>query len=309
MIRQIHIPRGLATAIVGDREKSPCGYNVNKVIRAVDLYLCLKSESHKIHDYNKQLPDLLQLCKCSRGTFFARLKLCKQLGLIEAERGNLMLKGWATLSEIFLYRHTGTITVNYDTTKEGQKVQYYLKALEIQENKERQLFAIAQKRAKNSELEATFIEFCQFEGIEADFSPQAYQLAREHAFAAGTDSRFYDNLQAFNTSVSRNVKTIAIAHGYKNWQGAAYVKQQLVKRGLVDIVRPTPVKCNYKGADREHGIKKGSTKYGRYYNIAHKTVLWYKPDEITPNSALFAPETRTETKAQNQAAGRARPAA
>lgn len=304
MVRAIKIPYGLPSALCPEREKSQKGYNVNRLIRTVDFYLCLKSESHKIHFYRKQLSSLLRLCKCSEATFYARLKSARELGLIKIEgKKHILLASWEKLSNVCGYAHTNKFhTANYDTNKPGQILQYYIKGYEDQENKERQIYAIAKRLAANPSIEAAFKEFCHREGIRADFNNQNHLAAKIQAFAEGTESSLYDVLHSFNPSLSRNIKTLARAHGYKDWQGAAYLKHQLITRGLAEILRFEPAKCVYKGNKPEEGIKKGNTKHGRFYDAAEKAIFWYRPDEIALNPILFfAPETSQQNPANTAA--------
>lgn len=306
MIKAFKIPRGLPTAIVGEREKSPKGYNINRVLPAVDLFLCLKNESHKIHNYQKQLPYLLALCKCSKATFYKRLKECESRGLVKIEKKrHIWLTSWHQLAQIFMYdERLGFHTVNYNLDDDKQEIRYILKALEIRENEERQVYAIAKRLAAHPDNKQAYEQFCYLNGLNGEFNLKDYEAAKKRSFALGTERSIYDLLHELNLSLSRNVNTIANAHGYKHWQGAAYLKAQLAARELIKVVQITPTICYYKNSKNSEDTKKGSTKFGRFYNNVNKVALWYHPDEIEINSALFSknPKTQQNTAKSGMAA-------
>lgn len=304
MTRVIKIPYGLASAICAEREISDKGYHVNRIIRAVDLFLSLKSISHYIHYYRTQLADLKEVCKVeSDATFYNRLWLARDLGLLKIiDKKHIVLASYETLSNIAGYRHTNQFyNIPYERTNYAHTIQHVLKGLEFQENAQRQMYAISKRLAAHPEIEAAFIQYCRRENIQAEFSLSNHLAARVQAFASGTDSNLYDELQAFNGCVRRNIKTIARAHGYRSWQAAAYMKSALFTRGIIDVTRNTAAKCHFNITKARKTDKKGSGKHGRFYNKKHNTALWFLPDEITVNSILL----NTQNIAQTQARGAA----
>lgn len=291
----------MPTAICSGRQKSDKGYMVNRDIKAVDFYLCLKNETHLIHNYIKQLDYLFQLCKCRKNTFYERLQKCVELELITIEGNyNIRLASWSKFRQIFLIGGEDFHTVQYDLTKPKANVQYILKYLEIRENEERQRYAVSKELAVNPEIKLAYERLYRSMGVQApQFSLQSLQSVKRRIFEQGTERSLYEILQSINPSLSRNVKTIAKAHGYKNWQGAAYLKYQLVERGLVEIIKPTPAKCLYKFNKRSDITKRGISLFGRFYNRELKVATWYQPDEIVPNPAVFSSPAEASSSLQN----------
>jgi len=287
MIRAVKYPTSLASLVCGERVTSKKGYNVNELLPAIELYLILKSESHKIHHFQKQLPYLCWLTKLSHGTFRKQLKACIRIGVIKREGNHLILIGWQQLGQLLLIDlRNGYKFLKYDLSEEGKRLRYLVKAAEITENEERQTYVITKKLTAHPESLEAFRRFCEMNGIKCDFTHDNYEQVKKLAFTYGTESGDYALLQVLNLSTSRNVKTYAKAHGYKHWQGGIYTKRRLAALGLITIKRYAPSAYKY-NKKPERNTTKGVTKFGRFYDRFHKTAFWFKPDELIVSNAVF----------------------
>lgn len=298
MIREIRTPKALSKIACAEREKSEKEYNVNRLLPALETYLILKSESHKIHHYTKQLPYLLELCKISRQTFYNRIEACINYGLIIKEGKNLLLVSWKKLSDILLIDlKQGFTTIKYDTDRKLPRLRYLITQNEFTENQERQIYAINKRLTAHSDNKEAFTRLCEEYGYKSDFTFENYEQAKRIAFSKGTESGDYELLHELNLSTSRNVYTIATAHGYTHPQGASYIKKILSEMGLLEVVKLAPAICKYKGKPEKH-TKKGATKFGRFYHKGIQTAYMFQPDTIIAKNPVFT-DVQENSQTQN----------
>lgn len=148
---QVKIPFELALHAVRQR-KIVTHYETNTVIKALDSWLVLKAETESslIQEWNDQKKHLFTICKCSETIFRERLKLLKQMQVIEYDSKIIRLCSWERLGELLNIDVDQKLTIQYNV-HDKQRVQEWLIATEIKRNKSSQAYMILKNLNKNPE--------------------------------------------------------------------------------------------------------------------------------------------------------------
>lgn len=241
LTRTIRIPYALARFAVWQR-KLVSKYETNQLIRALDTWIVLKSESEcsLLQNWNLQKQYLFELCKCSESVFRHRIKLLASLQLISLDGGHIRLVSWKDLGAILQIdlnvRESFGLQYNIH---DGKKLYQWIIATEMADNENRQRAAIIAKVKKN---------------------PAARKKLAASAIAAGADPKRINDMNYLHTwmrimymathlreseihallismrpETSRSVYGIANAWCARSAQTASYWKGILKKYGIIDI--------------------------------------------------------------------------
>lgn len=158
---EISIPTELAKFAVWQRNVVT-RYETNQLIKAIDTWLILKhlTTSGQVKEWNRQKEYLLKCCKCTDATLRTRLRMLHELKLItwyKIERKNDSIKvcSWSDLETVFSIDTEKRLSIQYNIN-DAQTIQQWLIAAEIEDNKDRQDFAITCKVSANPEVKSSF---------------------------------------------------------------------------------------------------------------------------------------------------------
>lgn len=272
-------------------------YQTNRDIKAYSLFVWLKNMTPAgvIHNYEKQHAEICQALKISRASFYNYLRTAETLKLIVRQNGNLKLSGWDKVIDQFTLPSKTFTTIYYDTENPKQKLSLIIEALEFEENKEKQQRAITNKIAKNPSVKSAFELFCQYNNIQAEFTPDNLAIVRRLIFQNGTAESIYSSLMySVNPEFYRNSSSIAAAHGYKSPRLTTYLKHKLQKSGVAIIKKGNKQACSYKN-NRIDGKERGKNENGTlYYKVNEKQKVWFEPDQVIISKFLFNPPPAPE---------------
>jgi hypothetical protein len=316
---EIKILKGLASQLVSDRKKRT-KYVTNRILKAFDLFICLKAQttSGHIKDYRDQINTLLPFCKCGYSTFWTRLNELEDLKLIEFTGGGMFaphisLASWQKVAEMYDIVSIDFITVRYDEKNKLQNVEYILKAVEILENQQAQATQAKRKLNKTPEIQDAFDDFYKKQNKKVDFNlVNLFELQKE-TFSLGAAD--YDALHAINPDVNRSSMRMKDQYQFHSIRNVAYMKRQLKKRGLADVkhreapvcrykehVNPKASKTRTKDAVRLGAviglmipsagvpvIKKGTKthEFTTFYHRENHAKIWRLSDSIEINTKIF----------------------
>ncbi|GEM_PF-5855389 len=277
----IKIPVGLAEYVVRQRFVVNT-YETNKIIRAVDTWLCLKSVTTTGHilRYDTQLQYLLQLCKISRASFYSRLHYLQTEKLITWNKKNkrIAICSWETLAKYFdLDKQTTFITIQYDIT-DNRRIYQFLSAIEIDANQLAQRKALQNRINKNPELKNTLISLMLNYGAEADrindavyFQQTLWQMQVE-SFKRGTGTDTYEALHALHADVNRSThRAFKRSRNYKSAQSVSYEKKCLEKAGIISIEKIEVVSRVRARKEKDYRVRWLKHK---------KQTIWFLPDQV-----------------------------
>lgn len=220
-------------------------HETNQVIRAIDTWLILKhlTSSGHIQQWNEQKEYLLKMCKCSESVFRHRLQLLESMQLISLykinrKKDSIRICSWETLSKIFLIKTDNKITIQYNAN-DNQKIQYWLIAAEIQDNKNWQDLAIIRKLKKNIELYNAVIIALLKEGADRNRLNDMQYFLMYMRIVYRNDfiqvSEIHNELIEVRPDNNRSTKGIANAWNCKHPVTISYWKNILKKTGVIDI--------------------------------------------------------------------------
>lgn len=235
----ITIPFDLAGYVTAQR-KLVRKYETNQVIKALDLWLVLKHETTSgiIQDWNEQKSWLVGIAKCSESIFRHRLKVLQSLGIASYDRHTIRLCSWTRLAELFSIDTTQRLTIQYNFN-DKQRVQEWLIAAEIQDNKNRQDIAIIAKLNKNPGINVRVSKALIAAGAdESQLSDMNYlltwlRIVYRTDFIAGSD--LHEVMIDIRPDNNRGVKGMARAWNAKSPVTVSYWKAVLSKSKVIDV--------------------------------------------------------------------------
>lgn len=248
MVQTLRFPVGLAKAIINQRV-IVLKYETNRVIKAFDMFTCLKSTNTcgVISNYTQQLPELLAICKISRTLFYTRLKDCIELKLISKRGDDLQLTSWFKACELFDVIETGAFhNINYNVNDTKQTAQHIIAAIALKEQRQIIQTQVAKKLNANPDVkEAYHVYVKYFKQSSTEFSPTALFNAQRRTYSEGAPAVIYEALHKINPDPNITVKSIQKQFGMKSHRSATYLKRNLAKRGLVEIEKRVSSVMNY----------------------------------------------------------------
>jgi hypothetical protein len=235
----ISIPYDLASYAVCQRNLVN-KYETNQIIKALDTWLVLKHEttSGTIQQWNAQKQWLFTLCKCSETIFRHRLRVLQDLGLLSIAAGSLHVCSWDKVAAKFSWDINKYFTVQYNIN-DKQRLQEWIIAAEIEDNKHRQEYALLTKLNKNPESYNEIIAAAIASGAERDKLKSASYLLSwmrvlyTSGFAKGSD--IHNVLIDFRPDNNRSVRGIANAWNCKHPVTISYWKKIMQDRKIIDI--------------------------------------------------------------------------
>lgn len=248
-------------------------------------------------------------CKCSKSTFYSRLHQLETMELLRVTKKTIYLTGWENVVALYELPAIEFHTINYDTDNKAQTIEYFLKAIEIAENKQRQEKEAQRKINKTPELEIAFNSYCTKQNKPAEFTLNNLHEIQRETYSKGAAD--YDVLHSINTDNNRSAKSIKKAYNFHSIRNVAYLKRQLEKRGFASVTHRLAPVCRYadhppvKTAGKRTpvsigaitalimpnitSIKKGSKSdhHTTWYCKKNNARLWRQPDKIELNQSLF----------------------
>lgn len=309
-IAQVKILKGIAPKLVGIREKRKT-YVTSSQLKPFDLLLCLKAMTTAgiIKNYPKQLEEIKLFCKVSKSTFYTRLYQLEKMNLLTITQGTIYLTSWKKIAELYDIDTIEFHTINYDTDKKEQTVEYFLRAIEIEENQQIQLKEAQRKMNKTPELEIAFNSYCNKQNKTAELTLKNLHEIQRETYSTGADD--YDVLHSINPDTNRSAKSIKKAYNFHSIRNTAYLKRQLEKRGLATVTHRLASVCRYaehatiKPVGKRNPVsigvivalvmpgistkKKGSKshQYTTWYCKKNNARIWREVDKIELNTQLF----------------------
>ncbi len=248
MIQILRFPVGLAKALV-DQRKMVLKYETNRVVKAYDMFTCLKSTNvcGVISNYTEQLAELMAICKVSRTSFYSRIQDCIKLKLITKRGSQLRLTSWTKACEMVDVIETGTFhKINYDLNDKKQTIQHIIAALALKERTEVIQKQVAKKLNANPDVQQAYNVYVKhFLKSETEFSPAALFNAQRKSYAEGAPAILYDALHKINPDSNITVKSIQKMFGMKSHRSATYLKRSLAKRDLLTVEKRGNSVCSY----------------------------------------------------------------
>ena len=215
-------------------------YETNQAMRAFDTWIVLKNLSSPslIQNWNKQKSDLLSWCKCSETIFRHRLKLLREMQLIQYDRNKIVVCSWKALAKKFAVNIEKKLTIQY-RKDDNKKIYQWLVAAEIESNKDRQDNAIARKLSANPETKMIFDGALIQAGADHKRLNDLQYYLKWLRILYKSDfiqaSMAHDELIAVRPDNNRSVKGIASAWQCKAAQTASYWKKVLVRAKIIDV--------------------------------------------------------------------------
>lgn len=237
---QISIPYDLARYVTGSR-KLVRKYETNQLIKALDTWLILKAETSSgyIQQWNSQKKYLLSICKISESIFRHRLNILADLKILSYNRYGITVASWEKFGESLNIETNNRLTVNY-CTNDKSKVCQWIIAAEIEDNKQRQEYALLLKLNKNLECKTEIREALLKAGADRKRldSDTGYFIAMMKAYYLSdfvSKSDIHDILIHFRPDNNRSVYGMANAWNCKHPQTVSYWKNKLKRSGIIDI--------------------------------------------------------------------------
>lgn len=237
---QISIPFDLARYVTGAR-KLVRKYETNQLIKALDTWLILKAETSSgyIQQWNRQKDYLLKICKVSESIFRHRLNILADLKILQYNRHGITVASWEKFGASLNIETDNRLTVNY-CIHDKSKVQQWIIATEIEDNKQRQEYALLLKLNKNLECKTEIRETLIKSGADRTRlnSDTAYFIAMMKAFYLSdfvSKSEIHNVLIHFRPDNNRSVYGMAKAWNCKHPQTVSYWKKKLKQSNIIDI--------------------------------------------------------------------------
>ena len=307
----LRFPVGLAKAIINQRV-IVLKYETNRVIKAFDMFTCLKSTNicGVISDYAQQLAELLTICKISRTSFYTRLKDCIELKLVTRRGDDLQLTSWGKACELFDTVDTGLFhNINYDLNDKKQTAQHIIAAIAFKEQRENIQNQVSKKLTANPDINIAYNLFMKhIKQSDTAFSPVALFNAQRITYAEGAPPSIYEALHRINPDPNITVKSIQKQFGMKSHRSATYLKRNLAKRDLIKIEKRNSSSLCYvqkvEPAEQiadimmaalllalKDGTKAVRAKKNEYchvwYDNEKNTRTWHLTDALTINPKTF----------------------
>lgn len=280
----IQIPYDLARYAVWQRSIVN-KYETNTIVKALDTWLILKAEtaSSLLQSWNKQKNYLLALCKCTESIFRHRLKILRDLELLTFDRYNIRVGSWDQLAVKFEIDIKKRFPLQYNIN-DKQRVQDWIFAIEIQDNKNRQAYKVMQKLGKNPIYHEAVIKAMLKAGAErSKIKNSEYFLSWLKILYRSDfvwESEIHPVMIEIRPDTNRGVRGIAEAWRCKRPQSVSYRKKVMKDAKIIEID-----KLQIQSQER---VRNQSC-----------TVLWLKKEKQTllclcDNITLLTPWTASE---------------
>ena len=201
--------------------------------------------------------EIKDFCKCSKGVFYKRLEELKKIKLVTVEDMDIHIASWTKVADKYSIKTLNYHTINYETENKKQTVEYFIRAAEIAENKEKQEVQVLRKLDKTPEIITAFEDFYTKQGKKADLSLEAMHQVQKITFAIGAAE--YDAIHSINLDLNRSGKGIKKAYNFHSNRSATYLKNQLQARGMATITDRTDAVCKFEGKGARNSQVRGKT--------------------------------------------------
>lgn len=276
----ITAPVELIAYAVGERAKVN-KYETNRFIRAVGMWLILKSEttSGVIQDYTGQLPYLLSITQLSTASFYNRINFLIKEGLITKEGNNLILSSFDYAANKYLLHNVNSkISFTYDPNGK-QQIHYLLSAVEIKHNQDLQAQALQRKLDKNPIIKVEQLKLIHECGADVkqmnnnDYNRECLFALQQQSFEQyRKGSTIHDALHAFRADVNRGVKGIANAMNAKSASTASYLKRKLQQQEICSVTKIEGITSHVRSRkDKYHYVN---------WNEDLRQTVWYVCDQV-----------------------------
>lgn len=283
---QLKVLYGLASDCVYMRQKRN-KYETNRAIKAFGMYIILKNitTSGIVQNPFQQSTYLEGIFKTSFRTLRRWAIEAESLGLIEQTIENGAISCWKLTSikkvcelyDLNIKYHS----IEYDVNDQQKTIEYYLKALEIYENKEKQAKAFETKISKKPALKMAIQQLSgNQEPKEANSQRAQLQKFQASTFTHGIPSlEVYQMIQdTANPNFDRSAKGFRKAYKFKSNLSVTYLRRQLETRGFISLSRPKPIVCLYNALDNQ--IKGRKRHVFRRYDQTNQIATWWLPIEV-----------------------------
>lgn len=234
----ISIPYNLAEIAVKQRLLVN-KYETNQVIKALDTWLVLKHLNVRfphILNWNQQKKNILKICKISEAVFRHRLKILKQLQLLDYDK-HITVCSWYQLGKIFGINIDKKFEIQYYTA-DKKRVQEWIIATEIVSNQSRQKIAIVRKLGSpenNKIINDHLSPEQREEARNTEWLLSWYKMQYINDFVQA--SPLHDLMIAIRPDIQRGVKGMKNAWSCKNICTISYWKSILSKVGIIDVTK------------------------------------------------------------------------
>jgi hypothetical protein len=207
--------------------------------------LILKHETTSgiIYEWNNQKQYLLQLCKCSDTIFRHRLQVLQEMNLITLfkftrKKDSIKVCSWDQLENTLDIDTKKRYTIQYNIN-DKTKLHHWIIAAEIQDNKNRQDYKIAQKLRVNAGVKMLLdAELIKAGADIKQMKDLQYYLSRLRTLYLSDFNRLsesHNELIEIRPDNNRSVRGIANAWNAKHPMTASYWKKILKKVGIIDV--------------------------------------------------------------------------
>lgn len=279
------------------RSKGNSTHHLSKVL---GLLLLLKAEapgSSLIQKYTRQVPALSARFNISARTFFYHVATLEKMELVKRRpEGHLEIASWKQIGR--------KLQINTEERKEiifnhngKQKIHWWLTAIEIEKNQDKQRYMILKKVNKNSDVRTALMAAMIARGFDlarvddaAYFIDWFFALDRED-FISGTD--VHHILIHIRSDVNRGVKKLSYAWCMSP-QLVSYYKKMMRRQEVVEISKMS-VTSSWTRNTKECHKRKGCHVI---YDPEKKERVWFLCDQIN----LLKPWTGQDVLEQAEAA-------
>lgn len=270
MIIQLKIPIGISRLLVQERTLR-VKYQTNRQIKYYGFFCILKSTttSGLIQNYLKQIDFLCSITKRSKSSFYNYINACIKLGLLVKEGNSLRLKNWTSILAQFNLKDKAFLEYEYDIDNKEQTPEYFMMIAEIRENQSYQVNSIIKEIQQNPQLKDLLNE----KKVNEQTALKLHRMqVQTFINGCGGSERIYSIIHCINADFQRNASKLRKDFNFKSHLSVAYMKYQLVKRGLAQIQRRFI--CS------ESRMRKNRNQYFTGWDEVLKVSTWQLPDEI-----------------------------
>jgi hypothetical protein len=267
------------------------GNNTNTFLKAISVWLILKNEtsSGTIKNYRQQMFDLANKCKMSVRSLDNYLRWLRKEDLVHVEGKNLFMHDYKTLKKYGINIKEREKNICYDTSKNATLAEILI-TVGIRLMKQRWMRYYWRKVNKN---------------------PDALSELRNQLIAHGADDSMLDNPEYFrqrhldlllktykeeepgqesfyflhtyleaNPDLNCRQDTYASKLGLAAAMSFCHIKFRLQKKGLIQV-RKDHIESEYRA-------RKDEKMFHHRYVRKTKQTIWFRPDQITINRAIYA---------------------
>ena len=282
MIKKVKILKRLPSAIAKTRSLVT-KYQTSRAFKVFETFAFLKviTTSGKLqksfygatHNF---VCYLAHECCLSTNNMYNRLKWLEEWGLIKFDKhGNIELKSWEAVAKE--YRVTDSEFHEIIITDSTPKLEYYIKALVMSEDKSRRQYKFNQFVSNNQVKQV--LQSMVPEGITTIQQQAEYILkAQQHSFVNRSDS--YDLFHSLHADFNSGIRGIKKMFQFIDSRSCVYMKKVLSKLALIKIDkrRIESSVCTRKPTN----VFNGSTVPRNYvWDEIKRVRVWVMCDNIT----------------------------